>query len=165
VIALHRFIYALGIPQVGEQTAKKLAAHYLDLPNLLARVHDENELVSIDDIGGSVARDIIEFFNESHNQDIIRALQTLLTIEDFVPPIVSENPFRGKILVFTGTLETMTRQEAKAKAEQLGAKLSGSISAKTDYLIAGADAGSKLKKARELNVTIMSEEEWVKTIS
>jgi DNA ligase (NAD+) len=165
VIALHRFIYALGIPQVGEQTAKKLASHYMDLPSLLARVHDENELISIDDIGGSVARDIIEFFSEAHNQEIIRELQNLIMIEDFVPPVVSENPFRGKILVFTGTLETMTRQEAKAKAEQLGAKLSGSISAKTDYLIAGADAGSKLKKARELNVTIMSEEEWVKTIS
>lgn len=165
VITLDRFIYALGIRQVGEQTAKRLAAHFLSLNNFLETKHSIETLQMIEDIGPIVARDIIDFLQEEHNQSVITALLNEIRVEDFVPPQVSDNPFRTKILVFTGTLEKMTRAEAKAKAEQLGAKISGSISAQTDYLIAGSDAGSKLKKARELDITILSEEEWLEKIT
>lgn len=165
VIALDRFIYALGIRQVGEQTAKRLATHFLSINNFLSTHHSIETLQIIEDIGPIVARDIIDFLEEEHNQSVITALLNEVRVEDFVPPQVSDNPFLGKVLVFTGTLEKMTRAEAKAKAEQLGAKISGSISAQTDYLIAGSDAGSKLKKARELGITILSEEEWLEKIT
>ena len=164
-IALDRFIYSLGIRQVGEQTAKRLAAHYLTLDNFLNKASDAETLQTIEDIGPIVARDIIEFLNEPHNQEVIQALRLEVTIENFVPPVVIENEFRGKILVFTGTLEKMTRAEAKARAEQMGAKVASSISSQTNYLIAGADAGSKLKKAQELNVVILSEDEWLNKIT
>lgn len=157
-IALDRFIYALGIRQVGQATAKRLAGYYLSL-NAFIETANEEELLAIDDIGPAVAKDIIEFLKEPHNQEVLAGLQAQLTIEDFKPVAVSDSPFSGKTIVLTGTLEGMTRAEAKAKLESLGAKISGSVSAKTDYVIAGADAGSKLKKATELGVTILSEED------
>ncbi|HCK32164.1 MAG TPA: DNA ligase (NAD(+)) LigA, partial [Rhodospirillaceae bacterium] len=118
------------------------------------------DLLSIEDIGPSVADDLIGFFGEDHNIDILERLTDALTIPDFEAVGQTDSPVSGKTVVFTGTLETMSRSEAKAQAERLGAKVSGSVSKKTDYVVAGADAGSKLKKATELGVTVLSEEEW-----
>lgn len=167
-ISLHRFIYALGIPQVGESTAKKLAAHYRnfsDLRTSLQSAQDQEsaafaELLEISDIGHSVAQDLIDFFAEAHNLRIIDNLLQHVHVDDHAPPAPQTGVFAGKTIVFTGTLSTISRNEAKARAEYLGAKVAGSISTKTDYLVAGADAGSKLKKAQELGIKILSEEEW-----
>lgn len=172
-IELNRFIYALGIRHIGEATAKRLAATYLDFKTLQSRMiaaqntdsPDYEELLNIDDIGTAVAKDLTAFFIEPHNQDILQKLENHLTIKPYEAPNANQDSqFSGKTLVFTGTLEQMTRSEAKAKAENLGAKVSGSISKKTDYLIAGRDAGSKLKKAQDLNVTTLSEEEWINAV-
>lgn len=164
-----RFIYALGIPQVGEVTAKRLAQHYIDVPQwreAMVLAADQThpayqELLDIEDIGPSVSADLVEFFSEEHNRDELIALEAALRIQKFVKQIVDENPLTGKIVVFTGTMTRMTRAEAKATAERLGAKVAGSVSAKTDFLIAGADAGSKLKKAHEVGVNVLSEDEWL----
>ncbi|HQX26647.1 MAG TPA: NAD-dependent DNA ligase LigA [Alphaproteobacteria bacterium] len=171
-ISLDRFIYALGIRQIGEATAKKLAVNYTSIENLRSEMkkaqkrESENfqNLVSIEDIGPSVADDLLGFFAEEHNTDILDDLQKILTIQPYERPDSSGSPVAGKTVVFTGTLVQLTRQEAKAGAERLGAKVAGSVSAKTDYVVAGEDAGSKLKKARELNVTVLTEEEWLKLI-
>ncbi|MEM6811159.1 MAG: NAD-dependent DNA ligase LigA [Pseudomonadota bacterium] len=168
-ISFNRFIYALGIRQVGEATAKKLALHYKNLETLsqeMINAKDKageayNDLISIEDIGASVAKDIISFFNESHNQEILDALEKRVEIEAIEETINSDSPVSGKVLVFTGTLVKQSRSEAKALAERLGAKVTGSISAKTDYLIAGDKAGSKLKKAQNLGITTLSEDEWI----
>ncbi|MGH1455863.1 MAG: NAD-dependent DNA ligase LigA [Alphaproteobacteria bacterium] len=172
-IPFNRFIYALGIRQVGEATAKRLAANYGDLDNLtttmLAAKDIEgeafNDLIAIEDIGKVVARDIVEFFAEEHNRDILAQLQSHLNIEPYEMPTASDSPVAGKIVVFTGTLVKMTRAEAKAKAESLGAKVSGSVSKKTDFVVAGEDAGSKLKKAHELDVDVLSEDDWLTLIT
>lgn len=172
-IALNRFIYALGIRQIGESTAKRLAATYGTINALQEAIvkaarddgsESYNELLSIDDVGSSAANDLISFFAEEHNISVIEQLKTRLTIEPYKKPKELESPVAGKIVIFTGTLIHMTRAEAKSKAEELGAKVSSSISKKTDYLIAGEKAGSKLKKAQELNVTILSEDEWLTLI-
>ena len=167
-IALNRFIYALGIRQVGEATAKRLAGNYGSIENLktaMISAQDRegeayNDLLSIDDVGPAVADDLIGFFAEDHNLDVLADLQSLLDIEDFVQISAGDSPVAGKTVVFTGTLPTLSRAEAKAKAEALGAKVAGSVSKKTDYVVAGEDAGSKLKKATELGVEILSEEAW-----
>lgn len=167
-IALNRFIYALGIRQIGEATAKRLAGNYghIDVlkDRIIAAQDKEGEayadLLSIEDIGPAVADDLVGFFAEDHNLAVLRDLETQLEIEEFVRVSASDSPVSGKTVVFTGTLLTMTRAEAKARAENLGAKVAGSVSAKTDYVVAGEDAGSKLKKAQELGVRILSEEEW-----
>lgn len=172
-IEFNRFIYALGIRQVGEATAKRLASNYGDLKTLteaMKNAHDiESEsfhdLIAIEDIGEIVAKDIIAFFNEAHNLDILDKLSAELTIIPYETPKASDSPVAGKTVVFTGTLTKMTRAEAKSKAERLGAKVSGSVSKKTDYVVAGEEAGSKLKKARELDVNILSEEEWLSLIN
>ncbi len=117
-------------------------------------------LLNIEDIGPAAADEITGFFQEDHNLEILDRLESELTIEPYEAPVTSDSPVAGKTVVFTGTLTTMTRAEAKARAESLGAKVAGSVSAKTDYVIAGEDAGSKLKKARELGVSVLSEEEW-----
>lgn len=171
-IGFERFIYALGIRQVGQATAKKLAAHYADLPGWRAAMreaanHDSEayaDLLSIEDIGPSVADDLIGFFAEEKNEDILRDLEAELSLEPYVRTVAADSAVAGKTVVFTGSLEKMTRPEAKARAESLGAKVSGSVSKKTDYVVAGADAGSKLKKAQELDVTILSEEAWLELI-
>jgi DNA ligase (NAD+) len=168
-ISLERFIYALGIRQVGEATAKRLAANYGDLKTLreaIIRASDKQstsyeDLLSIDDIGPAVADDLIGFFAEEHNLEILSKLEDQLTIESYKAPENLNTKISGKTIVFTGKLSLMSRPEAKAKAESLGAKVSGSVSAKTDYVVAGEDAGSKLKKAQELGVTILSEQEWL----
>jgi DNA ligase (NAD+) len=171
-IALDRFIYALGIPQVGEATAKLLARHYLDFATLRAAMvaakvigsEAYQDLNDINGIGDSMATDIVEFFNDEHNATQLDDLESLLTIEVFAPPTAVTSNISGKTVVFTGTLETVSRNEAKARAEALGAKVAGSVSKKTDYLVVGADAGSKAKKAAELGVATLTEEEWLKMI-
>lgn len=168
-IDLNRFIYALGIRQVGEVTAKKLASVYGTMPALKKAMQDQNlvyeELVNIDDIGPSVAQDLIVFFNEPHNLNIVEQLEAELVIKPFKQVQNTDSPIAGKVMVFTGTMSQMGRAEAKAKAESLGAKITGSISKKTDYLVAGEDAGSKLKKAKELGVEILTEQEWINLIA
>jgi DNA ligase (NAD+) len=173
-IPLDRFIYALGIRQVGEATAKLLARHYRTLEHwreaMLAAARDPEgeaaqELDTISQIGPSVAADIAAFFAEKHNRDALDDLAKELTVEPFAAAARAANsPVAGKIVVFTGTLETMTRQEAKARAESLGANVTESVSKKTDYVIVGADAGSKAAKAKALGVAMLSEQDWRKLI-
>jgi DNA ligase (NAD+) len=164
-ISLDRFIYALGIRQVGEATAKKLAAEYHTLDELLGKMEQGDsvlpELTAIEDIGAAVAGDILAFFAEDHNRTVIKDLLKQIEVEPYEPVRMSETPVSGKTVVFTGTLTHMTRSEAKARAERLGAKVAGSVSKKTNYVVAGEDAGSKLAAARELGVQVLSEEEWL----
>jgi DNA ligase (NAD+) len=168
-IPLDRFIYALGIRQVGQATARKLAASYGDIETLQksmiqARDHESqayHDLINIEDIGPLVAADITGFFAEEHNLEVLEELKKELTVEPYEAPDISGSAIAGKTVVFTGSLTSMTRPEAKARAEALGAKVSGSVSSKTDYVIAGEDAGSKLNKARELGVNVVSEQEWL----
>ena len=122
------------------------------------------DLVNIDQIGPSVAKDLIDFFSEPHNLEVLDALEREVTIEDYSGPQAAASPIAGKTVVFTGALETMSRPEAKARAEALGARVAGSVSKKTDYVVAGADAGSKAAKARELGVTTLTEAEWLALI-
>lgn len=172
-IPLDRFIYALGIRQVGQATAKKLAANYGTLKNLSGRMKEAREhesaayeeLTGIQDIGPAVAEDLAAFFAEPHNVSVLQDLQQELAIQDYVRTQAVDSAVTGKTVVFTGKLLRMGREEAKAQAETLGAKVAGSVSKNTDYLIAGEDSGSKLKKAAELGVTVLSEDEWLAMIS
>ncbi len=176
-IGLDRFIYALGIPQVGSATAKRMARHYGSLEKWLtamtaAATHDQDaiaDLLSIDDIGPGVAAELIDFFGESHNRDALADLAGQLTVTDIeAPALLTANggasPVMGKAVVFTGTLVAMTRQEAKAKAESLGARVVGAVSKKTDYVVVGADAGSKAGDAAKLGVPVLTETEWLALI-
>ena len=171
-ISLERFIYALGIPQIGEETAKLLARHYLTLDAwrsaMIAAKDPESaayqDLATIARVGPSIRADLIDFFDETHNREVVDDLAGFVDVQPFVPPKVGSSPVIGKTVVFTGSLEQMTRNEAKARAEALGAKVAGSVSAKTDYVIVGADAGSKAKKAQELGVKVLSEQEWLDLI-
>lgn len=172
-IGLDRFIYALGIRQIGQATAKLLARHYGSVSEwrsamLAANEADSDalrELINIDQIGPGVAKDLIEFMAEDHNREVLDDLQGLLTITDVEAPTATDSPVNGKTVVFTGKLELFSRNEAKVKAESLGAKVAGSVSAKTDYLVAGPGAGSKLKKAEELGVTVLDEQGWLDLIA
>jgi len=169
-IALDRFIYALGIRHVGETTARLLARFYGTIDAFLAAMLEAakgkdadafKELDAIEGIGEVVAEAIADFFAEPHN---VRVVEDLLK-EVSPQPLAARDtssPVAGKTVVFTGTLETLTRSEAKAQAERLGAKVAGSVSKKTDYVVAGADAGSKLSKARELGISIIDEQEWAR---
>lgn len=163
VISLPRFIYALGIPQVGAATALTLAKNYESFSNLQNEMQNREteKLVTIDGIGASMGTDIVEFFCEAHNQKTIADLLKYVTVEDYVNEIKSDSPLNGKIVVFTGTLMTLTRAEAKAIAQKCGAKVAGSVSKHTDYVVMGEDAGSKAKKAQELGVKILSETEFL----
>ncbi len=166
-IGLDRFINALGIRHVGETTARLLARHYRSLGAFLAGMKAGNvkeELESIEGIGGVVAEAIFDFFDEPHNVKALDRLLKWLTVTDMAAP-ANSSPVSGKTVVFTGTLEKMTRQEAKARAESLGAKVSGSVSAKTDIVVAGPGAGSKLKEAQKHNVQVLDEDAWLKLIS
>jgi DNA ligase (NAD+) len=168
-IPLDRFIYALGIRQVGQATAKLLARNYGTLDELRAamdRARDEEsedyaQLLNIDQVGKVMAADIIGFFAEDHNRDLLDRLAGLLEIEPYAAPVAVSSNVSGKTVVFTGTLEKMTRSEAKSRAEALGAKVAGSVSKKTDFVVVGADAGSKAKKAEELGVATLTEDEWL----
>jgi DNA ligase (NAD+) len=171
-VALDRFIYALGIPQVGQATARLLAKQYNSLDNwreaMKAACDPESEayadLVNIDGIGPLVAADLLSFCAEAHNADVLDDLGGLLVVAEFLASTVRETPVAGRMVVFTGTLETMSRGEAKARAEALGAKVAGSVSKKTDYVVAGADAGSKARKATELGITVLDESAWLEMI-
>lgn len=159
---LNRFLYALGIREVGEATALALASHFGNLEPITQATPDDLEQVS--DVGPVVTRHIIHFFSEPHNRNII----TQLLAAGIHWPAFKKTgrlSLTGKIFVITGTLENMSRDEAREKLQALGAKVSGSVSKKTDYVIAGLDPGSKLDKARELNVTILGETEFMRIIS
>lgn len=166
-ISLPRFIYALGIRQVGTATARLLAQNYGDFQIFMQDMMNKEtgKLVSIDGIGAAMATDMVEFFQEPHNIEIINKLLQQIRIEKFVDTSRSDTAFSGKTLVFTGTLEHMTRAEAKAKALAAGAKVAGSVSKNTDYVIIGADAGSKAKTAQELGITILSEQEFLNMLN
>ncbi len=171
-IGLDRFIYALGIRQVGQATARLLAKNYGSLEawkKAMSEAQDQEsaayrELDSIDGIGPSLAADLLGFFAEKHNLKVLDDLAREVAVGDFAAPTAESSPIAGKTVVFTGSLEAMTRGEAKARAEALGAKVAGTVSGKTDFLVAGADAGSKAKKAAELGVTVLSEADWLKLI-
>lgn len=185
-IGLDRFIYALGIRHVGQTTAKLLARAYGSLSNWraeMAKAADERaahpdehkkpdligqayaDLTGIDTVGMAAADSLSAFFAEAHNLEVLDALAAELTVTDVTAPADTGSPVSGKTVVFTGSLEKMTRSEAKARAESLGAKVSGSVSKKTDYVVVGADAGSKAKKAAELGITILSEDDWIALLS
>jgi DNA ligase (NAD+) len=175
-VGLDRFIFALGIRHVGETTGRLLARTYGTLDHFVEEMQAAatedveegakrtssawTELLSIDGIGEVVAEAIVDFFAEEHNRKVVEDLQKAGVVAQPLEKQDDDSPVAGKTVVFTGSLETMTRQEAKAKAESLGAKVAGSVSKKTDYVVAGSDAGSKLKAARELGVTILTEAEW-----
>ena len=168
-VPFERFIFALGIRQVGQATARLLAHAYGTYDAwrkaMIAAQDEESDayrdLTNIEQIGPSVATDVVAFFAEKHNREILEALDKQLTIEPFVAPAVGDSPIAGKIVVFTGTLVAMGRSEAKAKAQSLGAKVAGSVSKKTDLVIAGPGAGSKLKEAEALGVKVVTEEEYL----
>jgi DNA ligase (NAD+) len=170
-IALERFIYALGMRQVGETTALALARGYgswdafHDACLKVAKGDEEviAEMDALDQIGDTVIASIAAYFRESHNRGIVERLTRQVVILDAEKPR-SNSKVAGKIVVFTGSLEKMTRDEAKATAERLGAKASGSVSKKTDYVVAGPGAGSKLAEAKKHGVAVLTEDEWLKLI-
>ena len=171
-IKLPRFIFALGIPQIGQATARTLAKQYGSLAGWrramdLAKDHASDsyqDLINIDGIGSSTAAGILLFFAEDQNRAVVDDLDYLLSVQEFIMPDENTSSVAGKTVVFTGTLETLGRSEAKVKAETLGAKVAGSVSKKTDIVIAGPGAGSKLKKAEELGIQIMTEQEWIELV-
>ena len=170
-VALNRFIFALGIRHVGETTAKQLARHFGSiekLRDLAVKAGDDgesarDELEAIDGIGPIVAGSIVDFFAEAHNREELAALLDHVTPEA-MEAVEASSPVSGKTIVFTGSLERMTREEAKAMAERLGAKVSGSVSKKTDLLVAGPGAGSKLDDARKHGVEVIDEDEWFRRV-
>ncbi|WP_428493045.1 NAD-dependent DNA ligase LigA [Rhodopila sp.] len=167
-IPLERFIYALGIRRIGSTNARLLARHYASFANwrtqMLAATtigSDERlQLGSITGIGPSIAEELTDFFAEARNIAALDELAAELTIEDAAQAAGTDSPIAGKTVVFTGTLQTMTRPEAKATAESLGAKVTDSVSKKTDIVVVGADAGSKARKANELGVRTITEADW-----
>jgi DNA ligase (NAD+) len=169
-ISFERFINALGIPQVGQATARLLARHYHSLAawrrEMEAAQDPENEaragLLDIHGIGEEMAADIIGFFAEPHNRTVLDDLAREITVLDYEAPAQrTASPLAGKTIVFTGSMQAMSRSEAKARAEALGANVTGSVSAKTDYVVAGADPGSKATKAAALGVTLLDEPGWL----
>jgi DNA ligase (NAD+) len=170
-IALDRFIYALGIRHVGETTARALArgygswAAFHDACVRLAEGDDDTraEMDALDQIGDTVIEALAAYFREAHNRRIVERLTQQVRIRDTERP-KRDTAIAGKTVVFTGALEQMTREEAKAMAERLGAKVAGSVSKKTDYVVAGPGAGSKLGKAKELGVNVLSEDEWLRMV-
>jgi DNA ligase (NAD+) len=161
--ALARFIYALGIRHVGETTARDLARHFGNLDALLDA--DETALLEVPDVGPVLAQSIARFFGEPHNREVIEQLRGAgVHWNDEAPRRKAAGTLAGKTFVLTGTLPTMTRDDAKARIEAAGGKVSGSVSTKTDYVVAGAEAGSKLDKARELDVPVLDEHGLVKLL-
>ncbi len=171
-VPLDRLIFALGIRHVGETAARLVARHYGGWPRFAAAMEaardhegpDWAELNAINGVGETLAGSLVDFFHEPENRAALDRLVAELDIEDVAAPSATGSPVAGKTVVFTGTLERMTRAEAKARAEALGAKVAGSVSARTDYVVAGPGAGSKEKAARELGVPLLSEEEWLALI-
>lgn len=154
---LPRFLFGLGIRHVGESTARDLAHHFGTLDALLAA--DEDQLLQVPDVGPVVAHSLRQFFNQSHHREVISQLRSCgVTWDDLVPSAVANLPLAGKTYVLTGTLPNLSREEAKERLERAGAKVAGSVSKKTTALVAGAEAGSKLDKARQLGVPVLDEQ-------
>jgi DNA ligase (NAD+) len=170
-ISFDRFLYALGIRHVGHGNAQLIARHYLSFDkfhNDILQATEKTgaaweELMSIDGVGGAAAGSLVDFLGAPQNRVVVDELLDAVTVIDAEAPS-ADSEVSGKTVVFTGKLELMSRDEAKAKAQGLGAKVSGSVSAKTDYLVAGPGAGSKLKKAEGLGVKILTEAEWLEMI-
>ncbi len=168
-VDLDRFIFGLGIRQVGETTARLLARHFGSLGAMRATALEiasgdmpaRADMEALDGIGGTMLDAFVAFFEEPHNLESLDALVAAGVTPTPLEAVAVDTAVAGKTIVFTGTLEQMTRAEAKARAEAMGAKVVGSVSAKTDILVAGPGAGSKLTKAQELGVTVLSEDEWV----
>ena len=156
---LAKFIYGLGIREVGEATAANLANHFCTL----SAIQNANfeALQAVDDVGEIVAKNIVNFFKEAHNLVVVTALDSIMTWPDIVVKTADEQPLAEQTFVLTGTLSQMGRSEAKAALQSLGAKVSGSVSAKTNFLVAGEKSGSKLAKAQDLGVNVLTEDELV----
>jgi DNA ligase (NAD+) len=160
---LPRFLYALGIRDVGEATARALALHFHDLDPLLAA--SARDIERVPDVGPVVAASVHRFFEQPHNREVIDALRKHGVHWPLMKGAAAQDsPFSGKTWVLTGTLSVMTREAAQEKILALGGKVSGSVSKKTDYVIAGAEAGSKLRKAEELGVKVLSEEQFLELL-
>ncbi len=155
-----RFLYALGIREVGEVGARVLAEHFITLERLMQT--NEEELMALPDIGPVMAHNVLHFFAQSYNREVIKKL--LDSGVHWPKPekkvVPEDSPFRGKTVVLTGTLAAMSREDAKKLLQILGAKVTGSVSAKTDFVIAGSEAGSKLEKAEKLGVAVLDEESF-----
>jgi DNA ligase (NAD+) len=160
--SLARFLYALGIRDVGEATALSLAMHFGDLAPL--RAADEEALQEVADVGPVVARQITSFFAEPHNREVLDGLVKCVRWPVQPPLDTGDAALAAKRFVITGTLQAMARDEAKRRLQALGAKVSGSVSSKTDFLVAGANPGSKRTKAEALGITILDEDEFLKLI-
>jgi DNA ligase (NAD+) len=158
---LERLIYALGLRNVGESTARDLARHFGDVEPLERAAEDE--LAQVPDVGPIVARSIRQFFNEPHNRQVIRELVRRGVHWQKVAP-APRGSGKMKSFVLTGTLAGMTRDEARAAIEAKGHKVAGSVSKKTDYVVAGEDAGSKLERARALGVPVLEEKEFIEML-
>ena len=177
-VPLSRFLHALGIRHVGETNAKRLARAYLSFEALRRAAEGAEppresgekgnaawqDLVSVGGIGAVVAEAIVEFFAEEHNRQVVDALLSEVSPLDEKPAAAVSSPVAGKTVVFTGTLEKISRDEAKAMAERLGAKVAGSVSKKTDLVVAGPGAGSKLKQATELGIEVIDEDGWFERV-
>ena len=166
-VPLDRFINALGIRHVGETTARLMARNFHNIESFVAAMEGKNAIAELDAIGGigeTVAEAIKDFFDEPHNRGALAHLLEEVTVKAVEAPRVSNSAVAGKTIVFTGTLEKMTRPEAKARAESLGAKVAGSVSKKTDLVVAGPGAGSKLSEAEKLGVKVIDEDAWLKMI-
>jgi DNA ligase (NAD+) len=161
-ISLARFIYGLGIRHVGERLAELLAQLFRTLDALMNA--SEEELLQVEEVGPTVAQSIISFFQDERNREMIRKLREagVQIIEEVSPQ--KAGALAGKTFVFTGTLKTLTRGQAEALVKAAGGRVSSSVSRKTDYVVAGEEPGSKLQKARELGVTVLSEEEFLKLV-
>ncbi|MBB5223713.1 DNA ligase (NAD+) [Amaricoccus macauensis] len=171
-IPLDRLIFSLGIRHVGETAARIVARHYgswTRFAEAMTAAHEHagpewDDLNAVNGVGEVLAGSLVDFFHDARNRAAVERLVAELEVGDVAAPAASGSPVAGKTVVFTGTLEKLTRAEAKARAEALGAKVAGSVSAKTDYVVAGPGAGSKEKKARELGLTILTEDEWLELI-
>lgn len=164
-ISLNRFIYALGIPEIGEATAKDIASYFKSWQNFQenAITPDATErLMKVDGIGKAMAKEIMDFFVEPHNRDLLKNLLSLITVLD-TPVEIGKTPWKGKTFVLTGTL-SVAREEVKARIQELGGKVAGSVSSKTAYVVAGSDPGSKYTNAQKLGIPILNEEEFKKLL-
>ncbi len=171
-VELDNFIYALGIRHIGESNAKLLARFYGNFANFESAIFriikgDEQakeQLLSIDGIGEVIVESLVDFFSNKKNQEVLADLLKYLDIKPYSISEIKNSEISSKTVVFTGSLEKITRAEAKAMAERMGAKVSNSVSSKTDLVVAGENAGSKLKRAKQLGIKIMNEQEWLKII-
>jgi DNA ligase (NAD+) len=162
--SLPRFVFGLGIRHVGEATAKALARHFGKLDNIMAA--SEEELLQVDDVGPIVAKSLRTFFDQPHNREVVEQLRACgVTWEEGEPAERAPQPLSGKTLVITGTLPTLSRDQAKDLVEAAGGKVAGSVSKKTDYVVAGAEAGSKLVKAQDLGLTVIDEAELLRLVA